>query len=224
MPLASAVQPLADGMTALSTAVEAVRSLGAWAGAVLALLGVASLTVATRFARPLAAWGGAVLGAAWALALHRPIQAHLGAGPALAAAAGALAAGAACGAFPAAFPFAAGALPGALLGAAVPLAGSAALGVGAGALLGGIVGLAAGRVVRAAFASLTGGVLVAVGLVAAAGLRPFARELAERPFALAGLALVLGIAGTAFQIGRDAAAASGPEPLQDGDERRERVP
>jgi hypothetical protein len=223
VPLAAAVQPLADGIAALSGAVEAVRSLGAWAGALLVLLGVATLTVATRFARPLAAWGGAVLGAIGALALHRPIQAHLGAAPHLAAAVGALAAGLAFGAFPAAFPFAVGALPGALVGLAVPLAGSAALGAGAGVLVGGIVGMAAARVVKAGFASLTGGLLVAVGLAAAAGARPLGRELAARPFVLAGLAIVLGIAGAAFQMGREE-AAPGPAPLRDPDERREGVP
>jgi hypothetical protein len=114
---------------------------------------------------------------------------------------------------PGAFPFAAGALPVALVGAEVPLAGRAVVGAAAGALLLGLAGLALGRVVSAAFASLCGGALLAAGVVAAFGKAPFARELAERPAALAGAALVLAVAGAAFQLARsrEAPGARSPE-------------
>lgn len=131
---------------------------------------------------------------------------------------GAAAGGVACGRYPWAFPVAAGALPAALLGATVPLGGRAAFGAGAGALLGGIVGLAFARFVAAAFASAVGGVLLAAGAVAAAAPRPLARELAAHPFALAALALVCAIAGTAYQLARAGAPpAVSPQRLRQRD-------
>ncbi len=54
----------------------------------------------------------------------------------------------------------------------------------------------------ALFASLGGGLLLGAGLLAACGTRPFARELAGRPFAVLAFAVVTGIAGAAFQISR----------------------
>jgi hypothetical protein len=64
-------------------------------------------------------------------------------------------------------------------------------------------------------------VLVALGLVAALGSRPIGRELAARPVALLGIAVVLAIAGAAYQLGRPAAPA-GPPPLRAPDDRRGR--
>lgn len=206
---------LAEGVRALSAAVDVLRPLGPWGGVLVLAAGLGALTVGARFRRPLAVWGGALVGAVAAIALERSIEAHLGVGSAVAPWILAALGAAVCGIFPAAFPFAAGALPGALLGSAVPAFGGAALGAALGGGAGGIAGLAATRVVTAGFASLAGGVLVVVGLVAAGGSHPLARELSARPFALAALALVLAISGAAYQVARGPAAPPGPPSLRD---------
>jgi hypothetical protein len=196
VPFAARVAELFEGIAALA---RALVPLGPAAGAPLAALGLAALTVATRNRRALAILGTAIAGALAGLALRGHVAAHLGASAATAAIALGLIGGAAAAAVPALFPFAAAALPGALLGGQVPLAGRALLGAAAGALLAGLVGLALARLVAAAFASACGGLLVAVGVLAAFGRTPLARELADRPAAVAGLALVLAVAGVAFQ-------------------------
>jgi hypothetical protein len=116
-------------------------------------------------------------------------------------------------ALPAVFPFAAAALPCAWLGGQVPLAGRAAFGAAAGALLGGLLGLAFARLVASAVAALAGGLLLALGLLAVFGETPLARELAVRPAAVVGFALVVGIAGAVLQLSRspEAPAARSPE-------------
>jgi len=191
---------LSDLFAGLGALAAAVLPLGAAAGAALALAGLLALTVATRWRLPFAVAGGAGVGLLAALALRGWLVAHLAVSPLVAtlmlAAAGALG----CAASPGAFPFAAAALPGALLGAEVPLAGRSVLGAAAGALIAGVAGLALARIVSAAFASLAGGLLLGLGLVAAFGRTPLARELAGRPAVIAGFALVLAIAGAAFQL------------------------
>jgi hypothetical protein len=199
-PLAAASR-LGDAIGALAAATAALRPIGPWAGWLVAAVGIAALTVGARHTRVVAVWGGAAVGALAPLALHRPIEAHLGLSPAVASCAGGAAVAFACGIFPGAFPFAAGALAGGFLGAWVM---GDMIGVGAGALVGAFAGVAAGLRVNAAFASFAGGVLAALGLSAAFAWLPLARELGGRPFALAGVALVLGIAGTAYQAGRPA--------------------
>jgi hypothetical protein len=204
---------IAEAAAGLGVAADAVRAHGPWSGALLVLAGVAALTVAARSPRTLAAAGGAVLGALSALALRGWIAAHVGLSAPLSVTLGGVT-GAGVGlAFPAAFPFLAGAVPGAILGAGVPLSGRAVLGAAAGAAVGGVAGLAAGRAVAAVVASLLGGALVAVGGVAMLGARPIAAELAGRPFALAAIAVVLGIAGAAYQLAPHGAA--GPAPRDD---------
>jgi hypothetical protein len=209
-PLAALAPGVLEVVSALGGAVESLRALGPWVAAPVAVAGLVALTVGTRRARPLAACGGAALGALFALALRAPLQTYLAVSPAAAAAAGAVAVGTACGAFPATFPFALGALPGALLGGGVALGGQPALGAAAGALAGGFVAALAARVVTALFAALAGAIAFGVGAAALAGVHPLARELAARPFALAGLAVVLAVAGAAFQLERGAAGARDP--------------
>lgn len=206
---------IADAVAGLGAAAGAVRALGPWTGALLVLVGAAALTLPARSRQGLGVLGGVALGAVAALAARGWIAAHLGLSPAPAALLGAAAGAAAGGAWPKAFPFAAGAVPGAVLGAGVPLSGRAILGAAAGAAIGGVVGLAAGRPAAIALASLAGGALVAVGGVALLGARPLAAELAARPFALAAIAVVLGVAGAAYQIARDAGARGRAEqPLE----------
>jgi hypothetical protein len=210
VPFASRLEELFGGIRALA---GAVLPLGAPAGAALALAGLVALTVATRRRRILAAAGGAAVGALAALALRGWLSDHLAmrsaaSVPALAAA-GALG----CAAIPWAFPFAAAALPGALLGALVPLAGRPELGAGIAAAIAGVLGLTLARLVSAAFASLCGGLLLALGLLAAFGRTPLARELADRPAAVAAFALVFGVAGAVFQLSRSPAAPADRSPV-----------
>lgn len=212
-PLAATTAPLVDAVAALADASAALRPFGPWAGALVLAAGIAALTVGARHGRVLAVWGGAAVGSLAAVGLQRPIQAGLGIGPSIAVWACALAVAAGCGIFPRAFTFVAGALPGALLGAEV-LGG--AVGPVAGGLLGGIAGVAVGRLVTAAFASFTGGALAALGLSAALAPWAFGRELGARPFALAAVALVLGIAGTAFQARSGPVRRPPPPPLPPG--------
>jgi hypothetical protein len=214
---------VARAAEALVSAVDAARPLGAWAGALVAVVGFASLAVATRFRSPLAVVGGAALGAVAAAALRGRLAANLGLSYVPAAAVATAVGGVACALRPALFPVAAGALPGALLGGTVPLAGSALLGAAAGAALGAVVGAAFARVVGAAFASALGAALATVGLAVALDGYPLAREIAARPFALAGVALVLAVAGAAFQLARrDPVRRYAPPPRVQ--ERREPLP
>jgi hypothetical protein len=179
---------------------DRAAALGPVAGVPLVVGGTAALTVAARRRVPLAVVGLAGVGALAAVLLRRPIGLHLGLslGPAAVALA---TIGAAVGAVvPPAFPFGAAALVGGAAGSLVSLGGHPAFGALAAAIVAGVLGLALARIVAATAASLAGGLLLAVGLVASFPHRPIVRELAGRPAALVGLALVLGIAGAAFQI------------------------
>jgi hypothetical protein len=201
-PLAAAAARLGEAVAALAAAAAALRPFGTWGGALVAAAGIAGLTIGARHARVLGVWGGAAAGALAAAALHRPIQAHVGFSASLAQWASAALVAAGCGLFPGAFPLVAGALPGAAIGVEVPLGGEPALGAAAGALAGAIAGVAAPRLVGAAFASFVGAAVTVLGASAALATNPLARELAARPFALGGVAIVLAIAGTAFQAAR----------------------
>ena len=185
-----------------------VQTLGLALGAPLALAGLALLAAGTRQRRALAAVGLAAVGALAALLLRRPLAAHLGLSPGVAAAACA-GAGAIGGLLvPAALPFGLAALPGALAGSHLPLGGRAEVGAAAGALAAGIVGLLLARVVTAAAAGLGGGLALALGLLGCFRTESLARELAGRPAAVLAFALVVGIAGAALQLARAGAATS----------------
>lgn len=212
--LAVAASGPATGVLAVvEDCVRAALRLGAAGGAVLSAVGIVALTVATRHRRALAVAGGAALGALTALALSGALRMHLGVGPLVSVSAGAIAGAAACGWFPAAFPFGVGALPGALLGAFFPLAGRAALGAAVGALGMGFVALLNARAAASAFASFAGGLLLGTGILATFGAHPLAREVAARPFALVAFAVVAGVAGTALQSARGDGppAVAGPD-------------
>ncbi|MFL5366603.1 MAG: hypothetical protein ACJ781_14115, partial [Myxococcales bacterium] len=79
----------------------------------------------------------------------------------------------------------------------------------AGALAAGLVGLLLARVVSAAAAGLGGAFALGLGLLACFAETPLARELAGRPAALVGFALVLGIAGAALQLSAAAMSRGG---------------
>jgi hypothetical protein len=226
MPRAVLTAPLAAGVTerlgevlaGLALLAESARAAGVVAGAVLLAVGLVGLTVALRAARPLAAAGGAVVGALAGLAARGTLALHFGLSPALSAASGAALLAVACGAFPPLFPFAVGALPGALLGAHAPIAGRGAFGAAAGGLVAGVVTLLFSRPVAAGFAALASGLLAGAGLLAIAGDHPLAVEIARHPLALIAFAIVIGIAGAAFQLSRaDAAPGHGERTLADRD-------
>lgn len=211
LALAAAAPPdrLGEGLADLVRLVLLARALGVAGGLALALAGVAALTVADRLRRPTAAAGGALVGALAALSLRALLAAHLGLSPAMAAAVGAAAGGVAGVLFPPVFPAAAGALAGALLGAHLPLAGRAALGAAAGGLAGAALGLLGARAVTVSLAVISGGLALGAGLLSLGGARPLAVELASRPFALLGFALVAAIAGGAYQLSRAAPPRGG---------------
>jgi hypothetical protein len=196
-------------LSALVRLIAWVRGLGPLVGGAVALVGAVLLTAADRLRRPVAALGGAAVGAlaaraaepllpgALSLAGWSWILATVGAGVA--------------GLAPILFPALVGALVGALLGVHVPVAGKAAL----GAALAGAVGAAllamGARSAAVILACLGGGLMLGAGLVTLAGGHELAAELAARPMVLLGLAVVLGVAGAAFQLGGDKGRARAPE-------------
>lgn len=194
----------------LARLADLLREAGPAASGAVAVLGAVVLTIAGRYPRALAAMGGATVAALAAYALRAPLAVHGGVSLAVALPAAAVVAGAACALAPLAFPVAAGAVPGLLLGLQVPIAGRAAVGGAAGALLAGLVALLFARAVAIGFASAVGGALAAVAAVALGGDRTLARELAAHPVAMVALALVLGIAGAAYQLARGGAPARAP--------------
>ncbi|GAO03498.1 hypothetical protein [Anaeromyxobacter sp. PSR-1] len=199
--------PVGDALAGLVRVALAARAFGWPLGLALVVVGLAALAASDRLRRPAAAVGGAVVGALAALAARRLLGPQLELSALASAGLGAAVLGAACAAMPPLFPAAAGALAGALAGVHLPIGGRAAVGAGLGALAAALLALAASRAVAVVLCALAGGLALGVGLLAAAGTRPIASELAIRPFALLGFAVVAGVAGAAFQLARGAAAA-----------------
>jgi hypothetical protein len=193
---------LGEAAEGLSHAAEAARGVGTAASAAAIVAGLLLLTVAARFRRVLAGVGGAAIGALAALAAHGAIASAYGLSIPLAAALGAVVLGAASALFPPVYPLAAGALPGALLGAHVPIGGRAALGAAVGGLVAGLVALAFATPIGIAVASFVGGLAIGLGLVGVLSRHAVGLALAAHPFALLAVAVVLGVAGSAFQLGR----------------------
>lgn len=188
-------------IAALARLVAWLRGGGPAFGVVLVVSGAVLLAAADRLRRPVALLGGAAVGALAAYAARPVLPATLS--PTAWGWAAAVLCGGGAALAPTAFPALAGALAGALLGVHVPVAGKPAL----GALIAGAVGAAllsvGARSVAAILASLAGGLAVGVGLVTLAGGREIGVEIAARPLVLLGVAVVLGIAGAAFQLAGD---------------------
>jgi hypothetical protein len=202
--LATAGSVQADVLTALgglAGVVARVRGMGPLAGGVLAAVGLVLLVAADRLRRPAAFLGGAAVGwiAAQLLAGHLPATLSAAGWGGLAAAV----AGAACAAAPVLFPTLAGALVGAVLGAHVPVGGKTALGATIAAGVGAALLAVGARSAAVILAAVAGGCALGAGLLAAAGGRELAVELAARPFVLLGFALWVGVAGAAFQLSGD---------------------
>jgi hypothetical protein len=202
-----------DALETLGDLSRTAQRLGPFAGAVALVAGAVLLVLLGRYRRPVAAVGGALVGALAALLARGPIAAHLGLSLPVSAAVLAAAGAAGAFAFPVAFPFAAGAVPGAALGYGVPLAGRALLGAAAGGVLAGAVALLFARPVAIGFVSISGGLLAAVGAVALLRGTAFAAEVTAHPAALAAVALVVGIAGAAYQLERREAPRAEPGPM-----------
>ncbi len=202
--LASSVaRRLGEAVDAVGAVAHVMRAAGPARGVAVLVAGVLLLTVAGRIPRVLAGVGGALVGALAAIAAQRALALGLGLSPTVAVPVSAVVLGGACAAFPPLYPVAVGALPGALLGVHVPVGGRAAFGAAAGGLAAGLVALVFGRGVSVLFASLAGGLCVALGAVALFARHVLAAELTARPFALLAVALVLGVAGAAFQLSQE---------------------
>jgi len=201
--LVSLLQAWLAGAEALAARLpELARALarGSWpAVALAAAAGVVLLAAGARLGRVLAAAGGALVG--WiagslaAPAVHGWLPAWF---PPWV---GAAALGLSSALAPEVYPVALGLVAGALLGSKVPLAGRGWLGAGVGGVVLALLGAALRRLVMAATAAIAGAVLVAAALLASAGRFPALAVLADRPVVLAGLAALLVVAGTAFQLG-----------------------
>ncbi len=197
-------------LVALVRLVARLRGTGALGGAGLVAVGVGLLAASDRLRRPVAFLGGAAVGALAVMAIRSlaPGSLESAAWPWVAAGV----CGAASAAAPPAFPALAGALVGALMGVHVPLLGRPAV----GAIIAGLVGAAllavSARSVATILASLAGGLALGIGLIALAGGREIAAELAARPMVLLGFAVVTGIAGAAFQLSGEHARQRLPEP------------
>jgi hypothetical protein len=208
MPILKELLDGAEGLLAWLPEAASLLRAGGWPLELLVIAGGAALLVAgARLGRVLAAAGAALVGWFTGLAIApafqrwgvQPDWVGLSLGSALAVASFLA---------PDAYPLLLGVFPGALLGARVTVAGHASIGAAAGALAFGATGLALRKVIPAVTASVAGSALVCVALAAlvpqpaapsrASGL---ARFLTEPPVLL-GIALVLSIAGTAFQLGR----------------------
>jgi hypothetical protein len=189
---------------------ELARALGAgsWPAAALAgAAGLALLMAGVRLGRLLAAAGGAFVG--WfaggllAVAVSGWVPAWL---PAWVAAA---VLGLMSFLAPDVYPIALGLFPGALLGARVPIANKAWLSVLGGLALA-LLALWLSRFVLAVTAALAGAVLVVASLLALSLHVPALLVLARSPMLLAGLAALLAVAGTAFQLRAGAGRARRP--------------
>lgn len=196
-PLASHA---ADALEGIARAAAWVRSAGIWAQGTILVAGAVVLTVVGRAERAMSGLGGALAGALVALAFRSAIQLHAGVGPAVAVPVAAGIAGALSAALPRLFPFIAAGLPGFVAGLEIPIAGRAWAGAVALGLAAGFVSAAFARGVGVTFVSLAGGLALSVAAATMMGGHAWAAAIAARPLVLCGFAIVLGIAGAAYQM------------------------
>ena len=190
----------ADALEGIARASSWVRAAGLWAQGTLLVAGAVSLTVLGRAERAMSGLGGALAGALVALAFRSAILVHVGMGPRFAVPVAAALAGALSAALPRLFPFIAAALPGFVAGLEIPLAGHAWAGGVAVGLAAGFVSAAFARGVGVAFVSLAGGLALSMAAAAMLDGHAWAAAIAARPLVLCGFAIVLGVAGTAYQV------------------------
>lgn len=209
----------------MSEVVEAaLRDAGRWVSGVtgelgrspwpvpfaLVAAGLVVLLFGARARRPVAVAGAASVAAVAALWLSTRTGLARGFPVSTAAAVAAAVAGALAVVVPQIFPALAGALPGALLAEALAPPNLRLEVMAAGALLGAILGILASRLVASAVASGVGAVAVAVGAAAALRGTGPGRVLQAHPTATLAAAVVLAVAGTAFQLSRAWGRGAGP--------------
>jgi hypothetical protein len=196
-------------LSALVRLIAWLRGLGPFAGVGLALAGAVLLTAADRLRRPAAVVGGAAVGALAARAGAPVLPASLSlAGWCWL---GAILCGGAAGVWPILFPALAGALVGALLGVQVPVAGQPAIGAALAAAVGAALLAVGARSAAVVLACLGGGLAVGVGFIVLAGGRELAAELAARPLVVLGFAVVMCVAGAAFQLAGEKGRSRAPQ-------------
>jgi hypothetical protein len=182
---------------------------GGWAALAGALaVGLALLVAGSRLGRFLAGAGAALVGF-WVGGMIAPAV-HGWLPATLPPWVGAAVLGLSAVMTPVVYPIVLGLAPGALLGMHVAVAGKAWLGGVAGGIVLALVAVLLRRLVLAATAALAGAALVAAGLLALAARWPALEPLARRPIVLLGVAAVLAIAGTAFQLGAGVERAGRP--------------
>ena len=205
---------------------SAAHDAGSWAAGVAGAVGAASwfiqaavvlaglvaLLFGARARRPVAALGAAGVAAAAASWLGAPLGSALGLSSSMLAVSSAALAGALAALLPPIFPVLAGALPGALLADLLAPTDRRLEVLAIGALLGAVVGFLAARLVASLIASAVGAMAVAVGATGALLATTAGRAVHDHPVAILAIALILAVAGAAFQYpnawGRSAA---GPE-------------
>jgi hypothetical protein len=188
--------------------------------AAVVLVGLVVLLWGARTRRPVAALGAAGVAAAAAHWLGAPVVSALGLSPSMLAAASAAAAGAFAVLLPQVFPALAGALPGALLAGLLAPTDRRLEVLAVGAVLGGVAGFLAARVVASVIASAVGAMAVAVGATGALSATAVGRALHDHPVAILAVALVLAVAGAAFQYPNAWGESAAGPPRKRGDSRR----
>jgi len=191
----------------------AAHGAGTWAAGVAGEVGAASwpipaaailaglvvLLFGARARRPVAALGAASVAAAAASWLGAPVGSALGLSPSMLAVSSAAAAGAFAALLPPIFPALAGALPGALLAVLLAPTDRRLEVLAAGAVLGAVAGFLAARLIASVIASAVGAMAVALGATGALRATSVGRALHDHPVAILAAAVVLAVAGAAFQ-------------------------
>jgi hypothetical protein len=170
--------------------------------AAVIVAGVVALLFGARARRPVAALGAASVAAAAASWLGAPLGSALGLSPSALAVSSAAAAGALAALLPPIFPALAGALPGSLLADLLAPSDRRLEVLAVGAILGGVAGFLAARLVASMLASLVGALAVVVGATGALLPTTVGRALHDHPVAILGAAVILAVAGAAFQYPR----------------------
>jgi len=192
---------------------SAAHDAGSWAAGVAGAVGAASwpiqaavilaglvaLLFGARARRPVAALGAAGVAAAAASWLGAPLGSALGLSSSMLAVSSAAVAGALAALLPPIFPVLAGALPGALLADLLAPPDRRLEVLVIGAVLGAVAGFLSARLVASVIASSLGAMAVAVGATGALLATTVGRALHDHPVAILAIALILAVAGAAFQ-------------------------
>jgi hypothetical protein len=167
--------------------------------AAVILAGMGALLFGARARRPVAALGAASVAAAAASWLGAPLGSALGLSSSMLAVSSAAVAGALAALLPPIFPVLAGALPGALLADLLAPTDRRLEVLVIGAVLGAVAGFLSARLVASVIASSLGAMAVAVGATGALLATTVGRALHDHPVAILAIALILAVAGAAFQ-------------------------